>query len=468
MPYKIEMQGGKHCVVREGGTVVACHPTHKKAQRHLAALYANVTDAELKEIYFSKEKDGRYKIVTISTAALKDREDETFSIAAMDYDIKLAKETGQYPEFRVFHSKVLGFGRVEKMQRVGIFMVDEGHSYNDPFSIEICEKMLINNDEGKWRVSRGFAVHELQGHCYRCGSPLSVQKEHFLIGFRCPGCDQVHLRYKGALDDVVFRKVKTFDVSVTDVPAVTQTSAMAYPAMEDFMTKKDLEKRLLLAGISKEAIKDRLADVDEETLKEFDEVPTAVLLKELDLDVEEEDETEEEVEETETDADEDLEIETPEGGVVEMDAAVVHAIKEVVRDALRTELDGLQIDLETTAEKEYTDQIAVLKEEIAEIKKLLKAYLKSDTATVNKMLSETPRKTKARVLRFKAMDEAMDEEDDDEYEDEEEMETKKSYRDWIPAFNRGQRVEKGNGAVIGDGSGETFGSLAEMVGRSTL
>lgn len=465
MPYKIEMQNGKHCVVQEGGTIVACHPTHKKAQRHLAALYANVTDAELKEIYFSKEKDGSYKIVTISTAALKDREDETFSIAAMDYDIRLARETGQYPEFRVFHSKVLGFGRVEKMQRVGIFMVDEGHSYNDPFSIEICEKMLINNDEGKWRVSRGFAVHELQGHCYKCGSPLSVQKEHFLIGFRCPGCESVHLRYKGALDDVVFRKVRTFDVSVTDVPAVTQTSAMAYPAMEDFMTKKDLEKRLLLAGISKEAINDRLADVDEEALKEFDEVPTAVLLKELDLD---EEETEEE-EETETDAvsdvDENLEIETPDGDVVEMDAAVVHAIKEVVRDVLRSELDGLQIDLETTAEKEYTDQIAVLKEEIADIKNLLKAYLKSDTATVNKMLSETPRKTKARVLRFKAMDESMDEEDEEDEEDEME---KKSYRDWIPALNRGQRVEKGNGAVIGDGSGETFGSLAEMVGRSTL
>ena len=42
MPYKIEKKGNKFCVVKKEGTkTFGCHPTKKKAERQMAALYAN-------------------------------------------------------------------------------------------------------------------------------------------------------------------------------------------------------------------------------------------------------------------------------------------------------------------------------------------------------------------------------------------------------------------------------------------
>ena len=175
----------------------------------------------------SKE-NGRYRIETVSTAALKDREGETFGTDAMDYDIAQAEVTGKYPEFRVFHKSFLAIGKVEKMRRVGIFAIDEGTSYDDPFSLEVCEKMLAEND-GTWKVSRGFKVLEASGLCPECGEGLVIRVKHMVAGFRCPCCKSVHLGYKRVLKDIRFRRTRTFDVTVTDVPAVPWTSAAAFP-----------------------------------------------------------------------------------------------------------------------------------------------------------------------------------------------------------------------------------------------
>lgn len=42
MPYKVQKQGEKHCVVKEGdGKQIACHPTRAKALAQMRALYAN-------------------------------------------------------------------------------------------------------------------------------------------------------------------------------------------------------------------------------------------------------------------------------------------------------------------------------------------------------------------------------------------------------------------------------------------
>lgn len=41
MPWSVEQQGNKYCVVKEGGAVVACHMTRSRALRHQRALYAN-------------------------------------------------------------------------------------------------------------------------------------------------------------------------------------------------------------------------------------------------------------------------------------------------------------------------------------------------------------------------------------------------------------------------------------------
>lgn len=42
MPYKIEKQGDKYCVVKEtDGKVMGCHPTEAEARDQQKALYAN-------------------------------------------------------------------------------------------------------------------------------------------------------------------------------------------------------------------------------------------------------------------------------------------------------------------------------------------------------------------------------------------------------------------------------------------
>lgn len=46
MPYEIRKTGEQWCVYKEGGESVACHETEAQAKDHMAALYANVSDAK--------------------------------------------------------------------------------------------------------------------------------------------------------------------------------------------------------------------------------------------------------------------------------------------------------------------------------------------------------------------------------------------------------------------------------------
>lgn len=51
MPYRIQKQKGKFCVVNEDtGAVEKCHATREKAQAHMAALYVNVEEAKMDEL----------------------------------------------------------------------------------------------------------------------------------------------------------------------------------------------------------------------------------------------------------------------------------------------------------------------------------------------------------------------------------------------------------------------------------
>lgn len=461
MPWDIKRSADGYCIHKKDGTLVKCHPSEIDAKKHLAALYANVEDSKEynSNVIITKEGDGRYKIISISTAALEDKEGETFSIAAMDYDIKEAERTGVYPEYRVFHDDRLGIGQVEKMYRVGIFMVDEGHSYDDPFSQHVVKELLINNKDGKWRVSRGFEVRELHGSCPHCNEMLVLQKEHFFIGFKCPACKQVHLRHKGVLKQIAFQKVRTFDVTVTDVPAVAQTSVQAFGGN---MTKKQLKQRLLDAGLDEVVVDERLKDVDETTLKEFSDVPDAIVLKEFGLD--EATEKEDEADATDSEAD---------AGDVEITKEVIDAIKGVVKEALDEHLNGLELDIDTGTEtKEHVDS---LRAELREVKELLVAYINSDSATVQKMLADQPRSTKKRVMRFKSetslkggkMPMDMEDEEDEDEEDEDEV-TKsrvKELRAWVNSTEttRAKGVKRSKGDVIADGYGNTYGSMTEML-----
>lgn len=195
------------------------------ADAHVRRLLLDaLTLGDLVQIKESPDLQDIYDITSVSTAAMPDREDETFTVQAIDYDIAIARQTGIYPEYRMYHVPSLGIGRVTKMYRVGIFAVEEGHSYGDAFSLSVCKDLLSVND-GKWRTSRGFAPLEVNANCH-CGKPIGLTNKHMVIGFQCPHCRHGHLTYKG-MNGVRYMKAQTFDITVTDIPAVVMTAMQA-------------------------------------------------------------------------------------------------------------------------------------------------------------------------------------------------------------------------------------------------
>ena len=385
-------------------------------------------DKEIHEIIIEKE-DGRYKIIGVSTAAVKDREDETFTTDAMDFDIAAAEATGIYPEFRMWHKNYLAVGKVTKMSRVGIFAIDEGYAYDDPFSKEVCEKILSDND-GHWRMSRGFYVLEASGGCPSCGEGLLIETKHMIAGFSCPTCKSIHSRYKGTLDDVKFRKTKTYDVTITDIPCVPMTGVSAFRVdnAEAIMTKKELRKKLLDAGLSSNVVDERLKEVDAKQLKALDTLPQADVLKELELELEEE---------ASGDDDEQLFVLDPEvlkdfSGIVK--EQVTESIGPIIKDAVKEAIDGLEIDL-GDVQVEGMEGLSELTETVAELKETVDILAQSDDDRLAEMLKDTPRGGRLRILRSKEGkkkkrgDEEEDEDEDEE--DEEEFLEEKDIREGV-------------------------------------
>lgn len=75
-----------------------------KVTQQLKELFEELQNSGDESIVQVKENDGLYDLVSVSTAAVEDREGETFTVKAIDYDIERALQTGVYPEYRVFHS----------------------------------------------------------------------------------------------------------------------------------------------------------------------------------------------------------------------------------------------------------------------------------------------------------------------------------------------------------------------------
>jgi hypothetical protein len=373
---------------------------HTKVQGNSQLLSNFIDDLKGREsaAYITKQANGKYWITAVSTAAMKDREGETFTTEAIDYDIMVSKETNQYPEFRVFHSKGLGIGKVQKMSRVGIFAIDEGESYDDPFSLEVCEKMLSNNADGKWRVSRGFRILEASGLCPDCGENLLIRSKHMKVGFRCPTCKAIQLGYKGALGNLSFLKARTFDITVTDTPAVPWTGVSASPVdlsqMEVMMGRKELKERLLKAGLDEEKINKRLDSLSDETLKEYDNIPDADVLKEFSEDPGDSDEN-----------------------TFTLDPAVLGEFTKIVKKELTEQLEGLTVEVEEEELKEVPELIA-LKESVDALTELVQTLVGSRKKEVDP--EDTPR-SGLRILRTKAAkfppekdeEDGMDEEDDE-------------------------------------------------------
>ncbi|MFA5035666.1 MAG: hypothetical protein WC479_00615 [Candidatus Izemoplasmatales bacterium] len=389
------------------------------------------------DLYVNKQDNGRYKIISVSTAALKDREGETFTVDAIDYEIAQALKTGEYPEFRVFHKRPLGIGRVKSMKRVGIFAVEEGESYDDPFSLEVCEKMLSHNT-GKWKTSRGFKVLEASGGCPHCGESLLIREKHMTAGFRCPKCLKVNSGFKGSLDDTRFLKTKTFDITVTDVPAVPWTGVAAFVhtnKQEAVMKKEILKKRLLKAGLSEDVIDERLKDITDETLKSFDNVPMAEVLKEFKQDSDE-DEEDDPIDDPEDDPSEDEDSEEvgekeyrDKEQVFVLDPTVLKEFAKIANEqasfVLKELLEGATLETEGDEVTKEIETIEELKEEVQGLRDVIERLLEKDEDRLKELIAETPRGSTLRISRFKSSkipkllkpeDQVEDEEEDGEEE----------------------------------------------------
>lgn len=365
-------------------------------------------EKELGAIIIGKESNGRYKIVALSTAAIPDLEDETYSTVAMDHEIATKEKNGNYPEFRLWHNEGLAIGRVTKMTRVGVFAIDSGYAYDDPFSIAVCKMLESERDSGKWRVSRGFYLEEASGNCRNCGESLLIRKEHIILGFRCPVCRTTYLGRKGALSNFTFLKTNTFDVTVTDNPAVPWTSAVAYMESEEQMNKKLLKEKLLEAGLSEEVVDAKLASIPDEILKEFDEItelPTAIL-KKLGVDVAD-------------GADSDAGTIALGAEVLkEVATALVPTIAKIVSEEVQKALADLtfeipDVELDIPQLKEYGDRLATMEGILAKLQE------DDDTRLATRMKG-APRGAAFRIRRYKASaDDEEDEEDDEEVPPEE-------------------------------------------------
>lgn len=405
-----------------------------------------------------KQADGSYWITAVSTADVMDKEGETFGIEAIDYDLSQANKHKDYPEFRVFHSKHLGIGRVEKMSRVGIFAVDEGKSYTDPFSLQVCEKMLAPND-GVYKCSRGFRVVEASGRCPDCDTNLIVKEDYF-YGFTCPICMSTRSRYK-ELGGVRYRKARTFDVTITDIPCVPMTGAKAIklPVEDGIMTKEELKKRLSKAGISAEVIDQRLESITDDEMKHFDERPFAEVLKEFAPDA-----TKEAV---------------SEGQVFVLDPEVLADFTAIVRKEVQDAINGISIEIpDSDIELKEIPGLIALAEEVAELKEMVSALLRSDDQRLKELVDGAPRSGKLRIHRavYKTGktgktapdEEDVDEEDaDEELTEEEKAALKKNGAKEMPPYLRKllamKEDDEGDGVIIRGADGGTAKSMSEFV-----
>lgn len=470
MPWHIN---NKNCVVKsDTGEVVKCHSSAKEAKDHLKALYANVDDVN-KELGFfvAKEQndDGSYNIHSISTVARADKEGETFTTKAMDFDIALAYRLGRFPEYRMFHKKSLGIGKVHKMYRVGDYAFEEGKSYTDPFSLAVCKDLLATNI-GVWKNSRGFYVLEAFGGCPHCKSKLKVSYKHMIAGFYCPVCKSLATDYRGELLDTHFLKTMTFDITITDRPAVPWTGTIAFKNGENAMTKAQLRRKLKEAGIAEDVIEERLKLISGDVLKELgNDLPLATVLKEADLEdlVEEDEEVEEEVEEEQPKKKRSAKPATEE--VLEMDDSIVEEIATQVTEKVKELLDGAVFEAEgleglATRTKEHEsilDRLDALEDMLVAMKEAIDGLTEEDDRRIARKLKEAPRNGRLRIIR-RAKEEMMDEEEEDS-EDDEEMPMKKSKQQRRPAFpNFGNHVTKQPVAVV-DGFGNKYSSLTDMV-----
>lgn len=399
----------------------------------------------------AKERgDGKWDITTVSTAAIADREGETFDAVCIDWDANQAKIHKEFPEYRLFHKKYLAIGKVDKMFRAGIFAIDQGISYDDPFSLSVCKEMLANNTDGKWRCSRGFQVFEASGQCPECGTGLVLKQKHMIAGFKCPTCKMAHLDYKARLKEVHFRKARTFDVTITDIPCLpwTGVSAMQSISMEDLsMNKKELKAKLLEAKIPEDEIDERLKSVDENRLKELSDLPFAEVLKEF------KDEEEKETPEEEQ--------------IFTLDPEVLKDFTDIVKKEVKSALEGLTIDFPEDIEVKEVPGLTELKEQVAELTEAVNALLEKDETRLKELVGNAPRGAKLRIQRYKTdgKKKKFVPSGEDAADDEEDMDEEEETKEFLPPHLKellGSEEKEQADSILG-ADGKSYKSVTDFV-----
>lgn len=252
MPYFLRKQDGNTCVVKgtkeDPGEVVKCHSTRKKALAHMAALYVHVEDAAKEEDthmlqetsgagqykdaiigilrLYKEEKNGNWqdRWIAVSTVQMWDRQGEMFTTEAMDYDASRAHQTKEFPELRMFHVRGFKLGVCDSMQRINEYAVDQGYWHDTPFAQAVKE--IVAKNKGRWKISRGFYTVKASGLCPDCGAGLTVGPINYIVGVPCRVCKEWYAPSK--LKQLKHLETRTFDITLTDVPAVVQTAVAAY------------------------------------------------------------------------------------------------------------------------------------------------------------------------------------------------------------------------------------------------
>jgi len=198
------------------------------AEFALQALLKQIT-ADGSALSTYKTADGKDGWLAVSTAAAWDLQQELFTTKAMDWDIARAERTKEYPELRLFHIRGFKLGKCTSMARIGNWAVDKGIWNDTAFAQSMKDNVARNT--GRWKVSRGFYTVEAAGHCPECGSGLTVRLVNYMLGAVCPTCKTYYAK-PNMLAGLQVLKSMTFDISVTDKPAVRQTAITAYTVNE--------------------------------------------------------------------------------------------------------------------------------------------------------------------------------------------------------------------------------------------
>lgn len=168
MPYSISKQGSKWCVVKKStGESKGCSSSEDMAKRHMAALYANekalgvawLDRTEPKCFEVVKTVDGRTRVFLRVSNNFKDRHGEIITEAAHKEYEQYVAESGDYPEFWLWHRPFTRWGQADLVSYDDGFLTVSGLA--DWGKEYIAEGLARATEE--LGVSHGFKYISLEG-----------------------------------------------------------------------------------------------------------------------------------------------------------------------------------------------------------------------------------------------------------------------------------------------------------------